>query len=551
MSTRSAGLRRLSGPSGGFFGHGRHPAPPAGTFPTVPSPDPRAHCDRHRCRGTRRRHHRPRRDCRRPGLHRRAGRCDRCVPGRPHRGCAGRRRCGGRLRAPRGPAARRRADGDQGQRAGARRADAHRQRRDVRHAATRGPRGRAPAARCRRRRRRADPDAGTVRVRHDRLALRDHPQSVESRPHAGRLVRRRGCRRRRRHGGGRARQRRHGLDPHPCGVLRAGRDQARTGCRARGHSATARGSTWPRTARWRRRSPTARWCCRCSPATRPSPQCGARTRPHRGVDAARRCRGPRRHALEGRARTTAARAARCRPHGAPGVRRRTASRSGRPGIVRWVAGTELDARWVADRSKLQPRTRRHAATGGSRCAPGFRSRPAARAWQARAESFFADHDVLLTPALAQDPPRALAWAERGWLANVVSNARYAPFAAPWNLPAGPAIDGCPRGELGPPAVTALGIAGQLVDAPRRARPFPRCSRFRGAASGRSSCDSLGPRRAPLRAHRRALNFPACSRFRGADPRAGGEEWIPSGDPRAGGEGSPGRGEGARRRRPPR
>ena len=54
---------------------------------------------------------------------------------------------------------------------------------------------------------------------------------------------------------------------------------------SRPSSATARGSTWPRTARWRRRSPTARWCSRCSPAGptwRPSASragCGLRSRP--------------------------------------------------------------------------------------------------------------------------------------------------------------------------------------------------------------------------------------------------------------------------------
>ena len=54
-------------------------------------------------------------------------------------------------------------------------------------------------------------------------------------------------------------------------------------------------------------------------------------------------------------------------------------------------------------------------------------------------AFFADHDVLITPGLAQLPIAASRWGERGWLANVMANARYAPFAAPWNLAGWPAM----------------------------------------------------------------------------------------------------------------
>jgi amidase len=56
-----------------------------------------------------------------------------------------------------------------------------------------------------------------------------------------------------------------------------------------------------------------------------------------------------------------------------------------------------------------------------------------------AERFFADHDVLLTPTLAQPAIDAVAWGRRGWLANVVANVRFAPFAAPWNLAGWPAM----------------------------------------------------------------------------------------------------------------
>ncbi len=122
------------------------------------------------------------------------------------------------------------------------------------------------------------------------------------------------------------------------------------------------------------------------------------------------------------------------------------------GLARWFAGAELDARLLADRSRLEPRVRRHAALGRLILRAGF-PRAAGRAkWQARVDAFFADHDVLVTPALGQSPPRSIEWGKRGWLANVLVNARYAPFAAPWNVAGWPAIcvptgvgaDGLPR-----------------------------------------------------------------------------------------------------------
>ena len=93
--------------------------------------------------------------------------------------------------------------------------------------------------------------------------------------------------------------------------------------------------------------------------------------------------------------------------------------------------------------------------------------------------------MLVTPALAQSPIRALAWSQRGWLANVLANARYAPFAAPWNLagwpamavPAGVGRDGLPLSVqlVARPGGEALllALAGQLErcargSAPRRA-----------------------------------------------------------------------------------
>jgi amidase len=110
-------------------------------------------------------------------------------------------------------------------------------------------------------------------------------------------------------------------------------------------------------------------------------------------------------------------------------------------------------------------------------APGF----GRQRWLEHAEGFFADHDVLITPALAQPPVEARAWARRGWLANVMSNVRYTPFAAPWNVlgwpamtvPAGLAPDGLPLAVqlVGRPGTEARlrGVAAQI----ERLRPWPR------------------------------------------------------------------------------
>jgi amidase len=142
-------------------------------------------------------------------------------------------------------------------------------------------------------------------------------------------------------------------------------------------------------------------------------------------------------------------------------------------LARWFAGAEMDARLVADRSRLESRVTRHAAAG--RLALRLRGvRQASReAWRRKAEQFMADYDVLVTPGLAQLPIAAKRWGEGGWLASVQANARYAPFAAPWNLagwpamviPAGSHPDGMPLSVqlVGRPGSEALllALAAQL------------------------------------------------------------------------------------------
>jgi amidase len=108
-------------------------------------------------------------------------------------------------------------------------------------------------------------------------------------------------------------------------------------------------------------------------------------------------------------------------------------------MARWLAGTARDAELLADRSALAPRTRRHAGFGRALMRAGFPRESGRERWRAHAEAFFADHDVLLTPALATPPIAAATWSGRSWLANIWSNSHYAPYAAPWNLIGWPAI----------------------------------------------------------------------------------------------------------------
>ena len=149
--------------------------------------------------------------------------------------------------------------------------------------------------------------------------------------------------------------------------------------------------------------------------------------------------------------------------------------------ARWTAGSELDAQDLADRSQLQRRSRRHAALGRAAMAVGLPREQGRARWQTVAERFFADHDVLLTPMLAQQPRRAREWSAKGWLANTVSNTYYAPFAAPWNVAGWPAMS-VPAGisPSGMPlAVQLVGLPGSeatLLAVARQieaARPWPR------------------------------------------------------------------------------
>ena len=129
-------------------------------------------------------------------------------------------------------------------------------------------------------------------------------------------------------------------------------------------------------------------------------------------------------------------------------------------LARWFAGTSIDTDGL-DRSSLEARIRTHARIGDFVRRTPLLSERLRAAWQRRASELLREHDVLITPALANPPIEARSWSHESWLANVRANVEYAPFAAPWNLAGYPAMV-VPMGvhpEVGTP------VAVQLVGRP--------------------------------------------------------------------------------------
>jgi amidase len=107
--------------------------------------------------------------------------------------------------------------------------------------------------------------------------------------------------------------------------------------------------------------------------------------------------------------------------------------------ARWTVGTALDVDLLTEPGRIERRVARHAAVGRRLQRRGYPKEAGRRRWQEAAARFFEAHDVLVTPALARPPIEAVRWGTRGWSANLLSNSRYAPFAAPWNLAGWPAM----------------------------------------------------------------------------------------------------------------
>ncbi|MYU25329.1 amidase family protein [Streptomyces sp. SID8352] len=130
---------------------------------------------------------------------------------------------------------------------------------------------------------------------------------------------------------------------------------------------------------------------------------------------------------------------------------------GTTALTHWSAGTAVDARGL-DPRLLARRTRVHAAIG-RRFAPSVGTSRARQRLRARLAPFFAEYDVLLTPALARRSPLAGPWHERGWLRNVAANSGYSPFTPPWNLTGWPAM-ALPSGTLPSGAPAAVQLVGR-------------------------------------------------------------------------------------------
>ncbi|WP_037869259.1 amidase [Streptomyces sp. NRRL S-813] len=148
-------------------------------------------------------------------------------------------------------------------------------------------------------------------------------------------------------------------------------------------------------------------------------------------------------------------------------------------VRHWTAGTAVDAVGL-DPRRLTRRTRVHAAVG-RRFVDGVRTGAGRERLRERLEPFFAEHDVLLTPALARRSPRAVPWHERGWMRNVLANSAYSPMTPPWNLTGWPAM-AVPFGTLpsgAPCAVQLVGRPGSeaalldLAEQIERSRPWRR------------------------------------------------------------------------------
>ncbi|MFF3736634.1 amidase [Streptomyces sp. NPDC002566] len=126
-------------------------------------------------------------------------------------------------------------------------------------------------------------------------------------------------------------------------------------------------------------------------------------------------------------------------------------------LAHWTAGTAVDAQGL-DSRLLARRTRVHAAVG-RRFLAGVRGGTAREELRRRLEPFFAEYDVLLTPALARRSPKAGPWHERGWLSNLLVNTNYSPLTPPWNLTGWPAAV-VPFGTLPSGAPTAVQLVGR-------------------------------------------------------------------------------------------
>ncbi|WP_151475574.1 amidase [Streptomyces albicerus] len=162
---------------------------------------------------------------------------------------------------------------------------------------------------------------------------------------------------------------------------------------------------------------------------------------------------------------------------------------GATSLVHWTAGTAVDAEDL-DLRRLSRRTRVHA-TVGRRFVESVRGGARREQLRERMKPFFAEHEVLLTPALARRGPAAADWHKRGWLRNVWANSNYSPLTPPWNLTGWPAM-AVPFGALpsgAPCSVQLVGLPGsegtllELAGQLEELRPWRRTAPLGAAREG--------------------------------------------------------------------
>ncbi|WP_030247389.1 amidase [Streptomyces sp. NRRL S-455] len=148
-------------------------------------------------------------------------------------------------------------------------------------------------------------------------------------------------------------------------------------------------------------------------------------------------------------------------------------------LTHWTAGTAADAQRL-DSRLLARRTRVHARLGRPFIGT-VRSAASREQLRRRLAPFFAEYDVMLTPALARRSPKAGPWHERGWLSNLLANTNHSPLTPPWNLTGWPAMS-VPCGTLpsgAPCAVQLVGRPGSepqllaLAEQLQERKPWPR------------------------------------------------------------------------------
>ncbi|HEY5854692.1 MAG TPA: amidase family protein [Aldersonia sp.] len=155
-------------------------------------------------------------------------------------------------------------------------------------------------------------------------------------------------------------------------------------------------------------------------------------------------------------------------------------------FVRWFANAAHDAESL-DRHRLQRRNRVLVRLGRIVDRLHLVRDRDVEYVEKRMLAVFDDLDLLIMPTLARPPIRAEAWSERLWTPNIVSNVRYAPLTAIWNVLGWPAVSvpvgmhptsGTPLAAqlIGPPGSEAriLAVAAQL----ERLNPWRRTARTR-------------------------------------------------------------------------